>query len=219
MADADATDGDALSRLAPGRHSDGVFIRPAYHERGVPGALPDVWLRPEVVTRLAESAAHLRPQDLGLLVLDGWRPRALQGFLWKRYRDELEDDTELEGAALDERAREFVSPPGGPGPPPAHSTGAALDVTLCTADGEPLAMGGEFDELTDRSHPGYYERQGLTDEERTYRDRRRLLSGAMSSAGFWRLPTEWWHFEYGTPAWARHAGTEALYGEILPPSD
>ena len=41
MADAAAADGDALSRLAPGRHGEGVFVRPAYHERGVPGALPD----------------------------------------------------------------------------------------------------------------------------------------------------------------------------------
>ena len=152
-------------------------------------------------------------------MLDGWRPRSLQGLLWERYRDELEEETQLEGAALDERAREFVSPPAEPGPPPAHSTGAAVDVTLCTLDGEPLAMGGEFDELTDRSHPDHYERDKLTDEERTYRDRRRLLSDAMASAGFWRLPTEWWHFEHGTAAWARGTGAAPVYGETAPPSD
>jgi D-alanyl-D-alanine dipeptidase len=207
-------DGGALTRLAPSEEGGVVFAEPAYHRRGLPGALPDIWLRPEVAARVRDGARALESHGLGLLVLDGWRPRALQAALWEQYRSELARQTGLEGAALDERTRAFVSPPGGSDPPPAHSTGAAVDLTLCTRDGEPLDMGGAFDELSAHSHPDHYERDPVPDEARLYRDRRRLLAEAMASAGFWRLPTEWWHFEYGTAGWASETGAEALFGEV-----
>jgi D-alanyl-D-alanine dipeptidase len=194
-----------------------VHIDPAYCRRGIDGALPDVWLREDTARRLTKAAERLREHNLGLLVLDGWRPQSLQTTLWNRYRDRLAKETGLTGEALDERAREFVTPPTGSDVPPPHSTGGAVDVTLYALDGQPLDMGGDFDELTDRSHPDHYERDDLTDEERAYRDRRRLLDSAMSSAGFWRFPTEWWHFEYGTASWATAIGASPLYGTAPSP--
>jgi zinc D-Ala-D-Ala dipeptidase len=205
----------ALTRL--GTERAGLFTDPVYHRRGLPGAVPDIWVRGEVADRLAAALADLEGERTGLLVLDGWRSRTLQAALWDRYRAELQSASELEGEALESRLREFVSPPGDSKVPPAHTTGGAVDVTLCTLDGEPLDMGGDFDELTDRSRPGFYERPDLTHTERLYRNRRRLLMRAMESAGFWRLPTEWWHFEYGTSAWASHAGGPPRFGEAQAP--
>jgi zinc D-Ala-D-Ala dipeptidase len=210
-----ADSGLELTRLAGGR--DGLFTDPVYHRRGLPGAVPDVWVREEVAERLAAAVRALDEEGLGLLVLDGWRPRSVQAALWERYRNELHAASSLEGAALESRLREFVSPPGASGSPPAHSTGGAVDVTLCTPDGAPLDMGGDFDELTDRSHPDFYERPGLAGADLVYRDRRRLLLRAMGSAGFWRLPTEWWHFEYGTSGWASQAGAAPRFGEAEAP--
>jgi zinc D-Ala-D-Ala dipeptidase len=218
MADV-AADAAELEALPRADEAAGVFACPAYRERGVPGALAEIWVRPAVVDRLADAARVLRGADRGLLVLDGWRPRSLQATLWTTYREDLARNTKLHGEALDRRAREFVTPPDRADPPPGHSTGAAVDVTLCTPAGEPLDMGGEFDELTDRSHPGYYERQPLTPEERACRDRRRMLYDAMTAARFWQLPTEWWHFEYGTSAWASALGGQTMYGEATPPAE
>jgi len=189
------TEPPKLLQLAAGRHSGCLWVEPVYHERAYKEALPDVRLLPEVVDALFRVAERLRAgHGLGLLVWDGWRPLELQGRLWEEYRRELALATDLEGEALDARTRLFVSPPEDAGAPP-HSTGRAVDLTLCSLVGEPLDMGGEFDELTERSVGDRYERPDLTEEETAYRDRRRLLREAMEVEAFRRLPSEWWHFE------------------------
>jgi D-alanyl-D-alanine dipeptidase len=206
-------DAARLVRLAAGVHDGGLWVEPAYHPRGYAQALPEIWLRNEVVERLARAAEALGGESLALLLWDGWRPLSLQQQLWDEYRHRLAVSTGLEGEALDARVREFVAPVTD-GEAPAHSTGGAVDLSLCTSEGAALDMGGEFDELTDRSHPGFYERPGLTPDEESYRDRRRLLDRVMGDQGFERLPSEWWHFEYGTPSWAKWTGERALFGAI-----
>jgi zinc D-Ala-D-Ala dipeptidase len=188
----------SLRRLRPGAHDGCLWVEPIYHRHGYEQAIPDVRLRPDVADALMRVAERLRAEhDLGVLVWDGWRPIELQRQLWDEYRQQLARATGLAGEALDARTRLFVSPPELDGAPPPHSTGRTVDLTLCSLDGAPLDMGGEFDELTDRSAGDRYEREGLTPTEATYRDRRRLLLMAMEAQGFRRLPSEWWHFEYG----------------------
>jgi D-alanyl-D-alanine dipeptidase len=188
-------------------------VEPAYRRRGYARALPDIWLRREVGERLMRAAAALHGDGLALLVWDGWRPLALQRQLWDEYRRTLAASTGLEDKALDARAREFVAPVMG-GETPAHSTGGAVDLSLCSSQGIAIDMGGDFDELTDRSHPGFYERSVLTPDEVSFRDRRRLLHRVMNDQGFERLPSEWWHFEYGTPNWAEWTGQQTLFGAV-----
>jgi D-alanyl-D-alanine dipeptidase len=36
----------------------------------------------------------------------------------------------------------------------------------------------------------------------------------MISAGFTNLPSEWWHYDYGTKFWAYFTGNKALYKGI-----
>ncbi|MCC0177787.1 D-alanyl-D-alanine dipeptidase [Waterburya agarophytonicola K14] len=85
--------------------------------------------------------------------------------------------------------------------PPPHSTGAAVDVTIVNDRGEALDMGGEIDELSERSHPDYYisDRDG---ENQQYHFNRQLLYRVMTKAGFCQHPREWWHFSLGDQMWA-----------------
>ena len=85
--------------------------------------------------------------------------------------------------------------------PPPHSTGAAVDVTLVNDRGETLDMGGEIDELSERSQPDYYlrDRDGGNQQ---YHFHRQLLNRVMTNAGFQRHPGEWWHFSCGDQMWA-----------------
>jgi D-alanyl-D-alanine dipeptidase len=83
--------------------------------------------------------------------------------------------------------------------------------------GAPLPMGSAIDAYPPHCLPSFYAacRDG---EESAFHNNRRLLRDAMSSAGFYRLPQEWWHFSYGDRAWAvlkalDDGGTpEAVYG-------
>lgn len=37
----------------------------------------------------------------------------------------------------------------------------------------------------------------------------------MCNAGFTNLPSEWWHYDYGTRFWGFFTGNQALYEGIL----
>ena len=207
--------GDELLRLCAPRHRDGLWVSPAYAGLGYAAALEDVYLRPEVAGRLLLACQSLAPEGLGLLVLDGWRSLALQKALYQDYREQLADASGLSGEELAELVARFVTDPERQTAPPAHATGGAVDLTLCdAASGTPLDLGGAFDELTERSEPGYYDR--ATDAcGRRYAGLRRLLDEAMTGAGFVRLATEWWHFEYGTRLWSERRGTAVRFGAVF----
>lgn len=195
-----------------------IRVEAAYRLRGYRSALDGVWVRTEVAERLERAADALGSRGCGLLVWDGWRPPDLQAELYEEYRRTIAAERGLAGAELDRVVGEFVNPPDVEDPPPPHSTGGAVDLTLYdAAGGAPLDMGGDFDELTDRTHPDFYERDELTAEERVYRDRRRLLHEAMTDAGFVRFPTEWWHFEFGTAFWAQGTGEPPRFRRVAGP--
>jgi zinc D-Ala-D-Ala dipeptidase len=85
--------------------------------------------------------------------------------------------------------------------PPPHSTGAAVDLTMVNSYGRVIDMGGEIDELSQRSHPDYYfESKQLIQQQ--YHRHRQLLNQVMTHAGFARHPQEWWHFSLGDQMWA-----------------
>lgn len=193
-----------------------LITRSAYVDLGYQQALPDVWLRREVAAAV-NAAARLLPPDLGLLLWDGWRPVGLQGELYDRYRDDIARQTGLTGAELEAETQRFVSLPcTDEDKPSPHLTGGSIDLTLVELEtGLTLPMGGEFDELTDRSRADYYERAGLTDEELAYRDRRRLLAAVMTHAGFSQYPEEWWHFDRGNQFGHHRVGGPARYGPVL----
>lgn len=203
--------GEPLAELAP---SERIRIRSAYFSEGYASALPGIWLRESVAARL-EQAAHQLPVGMTLVLWDGWRPVELQAELYERYRAAIARESGLQGEPLEIETQRFVSLPStDPSRPSPHLTGGSIDLTLGTPDGIPLDMGGEFDELGERSLPHYYE-QAETGIELTYRNRRRLLRAAMNEAGFANYNEEWWHFDFGNQFWGRIREQEAIYGPVF----
>lgn len=192
-----------------------IATYPAYFKMGVPGAVPECYLRDQTYQRLLQAAQSL-PEGVRLVVLDGWRPYAVQQYLFDTLMDILvKKHSDWVPQRLLAKARELVSPPSfdeqSPSP---HLTGGAVDVALCDLQGRLLEMGTAFDEASPKSYSAYFEGlEAFNPEQRSVRDNRRLLYNAMTAAGFSNLPSEWWHYDFGDQLWAwyqRHP--KAHYG-------
>lgn len=190
-------------------------VFPAYARLGIPGAVPECFVREGVYRRLLAVARSL-PPGLGLVVLDGWRPWRVQQYLFDTLFEVMRArHPALDEAALLARTREFVAMPSrDPRAPSPHLTGGAVDVTLCDADGLMLDMGSLFDEASSASHSDYLERLEAPDaRQRRAREARRVLYHAMCAQGFTNLPSEWWHYDHGDQLWAHYTGrASAHYG-------
>lgn len=207
-----------LTRLPRGRHPGGIWVAPVYRDRGYAEALEDVWIRAPLLPLLLEAARAAERHGHGLLLWDGWRSSELQRTLYEQYRAHLQRSSGLTAEPLADLVEQFVTHPDRASSPPAHSTGGAVDVTLCDPrTGAPCDLGGEFDELTARSHPGFYD-DATDDAGRRYAALRHQLDDVMSHAGFVRFPAEWWHFEYGTALWAGAMGRPIVFERTAGPS-
>ncbi len=196
-----------LSPFAPRR----LAVDPRYHAAGLPGALPECYAREGVARRLLVAAEAL-PPGWRLVVYDAWRPLAVQRALYTaRLRALRAAHPGAPAAWLAREAARYVAPPSAdPARPAPHATGRAVDLGVLDARGASLPMGTAFDTFAPRSHTRYYEQrlergQRLAPAERAYLQHRRLLYAALTAAGFWNYPEEWWHFEYGA----------AQYGPLL----
>lgn len=185
-------------------------------------------LRRRVVERLLQAQAELHSASPGLrlAIFDAWRPVAVQRFMiehtvaeecLRRGLDPASDTAEWE-VVQREVARFWAEPSLDPSMPPPHSTGAAVDLTLADAAGEPLAMGGAIDAIDPVSEPDHYRPQAERDpagEAALWHRRRDLLHTVMENAGFTRHPCEWWHFSHGDQLWAWQRGhASACYGRV-----
>lgn len=165
-------------------------------------------LRHGVVQRLLQAQAQLQAEhpQLQLLIFDAFRPLAVQHFMVE-YTRGLPGVSEAEVQAL------WAAPSRDPATPPPHSTGAAVDLTLASRTGEPLAMGGEIDAVGDIAKPLHFEAAAAGTLEAQFHLHRCWLAQAMASAGFARHPGEWWHFSWGDQLWAWSSGEpQACYG-------
>lgn len=213
--------GESIEGLEAG---DRIFVSPAYHARGFTTASNEIRLRRRVIAALRRAATLLRP-DVGLVVWDGLRSLATQGEIGSRFAASLRrlPLNDIERQSLLDR---FVSPlpPSRTyferNPPP-HTTGGAVDVSLCDLAGNPLNMGAEFDQFDSAADLRYFEEDdevASTTVEACLR--RRLLYWAMIGAGFAPYGPEYWHFEYATQrASAFHGHSSANYGYAVPWED
>jgi D-alanyl-D-alanine dipeptidase len=117
--------------------------------------------------------AALEADGLGLQVYDCFRPLSVQRKFWALVPD-----------------RRYVADPSKGS---RHNRGAAVDLTLVDAGGQPLDMGTDFDAFNERAHRDY---RGLPTSALANRAR---LEQAMARQGFVGLATEWWHFD--APDW------------------
>ncbi len=182
-----------LALVAPGvrfdirYHGEDNFTGAPLPGYGAAGA----WLLREPARALGEAQRDLEAEGLGLLVFDAYRPaRASRAMVaWARRTGQ----GHLVGPYVAERS--------------SHNSGRAVDLTLVRLEtGEPLEMGGAFDEFSERSHTESASGQALSN--------RLLLRSAMVARGFRPYDLEWWHFGYpadGAPS------RDAPYGCSEPP--
>ena len=169
-------------------------------------------LRAGVVERLL-TALPLLPDGLRFLVVEGYRPLALQVAYFERHvRDLRKINPEWSSERLHREARRSLAPP----PIGPHVCGAAVDLTLCTVTGAELPMGTEVDADLAEEPACYTDATGLpADAARN----RRILVETLSSVGLVNYPTEWWHWSYGDRYWALVTGAPAaLYGQLSFPT-
>jgi D-alanyl-D-alanine dipeptidase len=122
---------------------------------------------------LLQSHRWLRQFGFGLLIHDAYRPWYVTRMFW----DATPDDKKIFVADPSQGSR--------------HNRGCAVDLTLYDLNtGNQVEMTGGYDEMSERSYPGF---PGGTSLERWHRD---LLGQAMSMRGYTVYQFEWWHFDY-----------------------
>jgi len=119
--------------------------------------------------------AHKKFNELGygLLIHDAYRPWYVTKIFWE---------------ATPPEKRIFVADPSQGS---RHNRGCAVDLSLYDLKtGTPIEMVGVYDEMSERSYPGY---PGGTSLQRMHRE---LLRRIMEEEGFLVYSFEWWHFDY-----------------------
>lgn len=191
----------------------GFCISSQYYQRRLPGSFPDCYVRKSVASML-EKAQELLPKGIRFKIYDGYRPLSIQKALWdyfiKVVRERNPKDTEEE---IKIKTSYFVSEPSyNIDLPSLHNTGGAIDLSLIYEDGDNLDMGTSFDSFKETAWSSYFE---MNNSNIMARENRRILYYAMIEAGFTNLPSEWWHYEYGTKFWSYFKGRPALYKGII----
>jgi D-alanyl-D-alanine dipeptidase len=197
-----------------------------YHRRS------PYYLRQSVVDALikAQSSLNKLYPDWRIQIFDAYRPLEVQKFMVDYTFTCLICDRNLSKENLSSQQEQSIwaevyqfwsVPSDDPKTPPPHSTGAAIDVTLVDDRGKTLDLGGEIDEISERSYPNYY--ANINSESGSiYHQRRDLLREIFVKAGFCRHPQEWWHFSLGDQMWAwqqqqqnPHSAIVACYGRVV----
>ncbi|WP_283134761.1 M15 family metallopeptidase [Rhizohabitans arisaemae] len=160
-------------------------------------------LRSGLLDRLLQ-AQRLLPDGYRLLVVEGFRPKDLQRKYFDEYASELRaahrdwSEEQLRVAASRYVAPIEVAP---------HIAGAAVDLTLCTEDGEELDLGTPVNATPEASAGRCYTAAEGIGAEATHN--RRIMAAALEPAGLVNYPTEWWHWSYGDRYWAMSVGARA----------
>lgn len=192
---------------------NGLLVDSQYYNQGIPGSYKDCYVRESVLKMLLE-AEKLLPKGYKLKLFDGFRQICVQQRLWNYHRQQLKIKyPDLSDAELDLKTSFFVSRPSyDKSKPSLHNTGGAIDLTIVNDRGIELDMGTKFDAFGDKAWTNYFEINGINP---TIRDNRRLLYNIMIEVGFTNLPSEWWHYDYGTKFWAYFNKTDAIYEGLL----
>jgi D-alanyl-D-alanine dipeptidase len=167
-------------------------------------------VRDSLATRL-DVAAGLLPVGVRLRVVEGHRSPSDQLAIIARYSAEIcARHPGISAAELDRLTSRYVAPLA----VAPHVAGAAVDLTLVDACGEPLDLGTPIDATPEQSQGRcYFASRSISPDARAHRD---LLAEVLGVVGLVNYPTEWWHWSYGDRYWALISGAEAaLYGPVL----
>ncbi len=163
-------------------------------------------LRASVAERLLKAEKILQTMNptLTFKITDSFRPISLQ----KQYFDEIYKRYSDLGLTGDELYTSVTKVIADPACHPPHSTGGAIDMTVCNiSTGEVVDMGSILDDVDDGCAMTFCPE--ISDEAKK---NRLLLYTAMVEAGFTNAPSEWWHYSYGDREWAIRTGQKhAVY--------
>ncbi len=152
--------------------------------------LREAYLHPKAAAALVKAQKRLRQlrPDLSLKVYDAARPMSIQQKMWDKVKNTPKYF--------------YVSNPARGGG--LHNYGMAVDLTLCTLEGDSIPMGTKIDYMGAAAHID--KEASLVASGRISREaqaNRRQLREVMAYAGFKPLRTEWWHFNYVSRAVAK----------------
>ncbi|MBQ1052810.1 M15 family metallopeptidase [Micromonospora sp. C51] len=166
-------------------------------------------LRQPVVDRLL-AAQRTLPDGLRLLIVEGYRPYQAQLDIFTGYQEELRRaHPDWSPERLYRETTKFVSPV----EVAPHSTGGAVDLTLCTVDGVELDMGTPVDATPEASDNACFTAAWSIGPDA--RRHRQIMAAALRGAGLVNYPTEWWHWSYGDRYWALLTGApRTRYGPV-----
>lgn len=158
---------------------------------------------------------EILPNDIGIAYFEGLRP------LWKqkeyfddKFKEVLENinDKDLAYQETSKHISPFIDNI------PAHTTGAAIDITLFRIkDSKEILLNmGMFDTIY-----GPNPQQETFSENTTIEQRknRLILFEAAAIAGFVNYGFEWWHYSYGDKAWGYVKKQNAIYGLAVDKND
>jgi D-alanyl-D-alanine dipeptidase len=153
-------------------------------------------LRQAVVDRLLIAQRSL-PFGLRLLLVEGYRPLATQAAIVDRYAAELRRrHPDWSPERVHVQTSTFVAPVD----VAPHSTGGAVNLTLCTAEGAELDLGTAPGAIPTAGRDDCF--TGARHIPTSARWNRRIMSDALSRAGLVNYPAQWWHWSYGDRYWA-----------------
>lgn len=146
------------------------------------GDFDEAYMQPDPARMLAQANQYLKEikPDHSLYIYDAVRPRSVQQILWDTLDRPIED-----------KPKYVANPQEGS----IHNYGAAVDLTIADADGQPIDMGTDFDYFGVKAYPIHEEEmiaQGELSEVQVAN--RKLLRDVMTRAGFSTITSEWWHF-------------------------
>jgi len=193
----------------------GIRFEPKYYLQNIPGATKNIYARKKLMRLLLKAEKSL-PDGYHLKIYDAYRPIKVQQYLWDKYRNKILENpinADKTSEEIDELTSHFVSKPSYDiNCPSVHNTGGAVDLTIVDDNDNELDMGTEFDDFTDKAWTDYYEHNNI---DENIRNNRRLLYTVMKNTGFTNLPSEWWHYDYGTKFWAHYNRQPMKYLGVL----
>ena len=198
-----------------------------YAALGAPyGDRSPYFLRESVLTQLAQAQTALQAKQPGWLlqIFDAYRPIPVQQFMVDYTFEQLAKEAGLDPKSMPEQARAHIHaqvihfwavPSPNHNTPPPHSTGAAIDLTLCDANGSAVEMGSPIDELSPRSYPNHFANSAEPQTQKAHHNRS-LLAEVMVGAGLSQHSNEWRHFSLYDQMLALQQGEGAIarYGSI-----
>lgn len=186
-----------------------VSLKP-YHHGQKAKEVKSFYVR-QTVGLMLKKAEELLPENVHILLIDGWRSREAQKKLYSQVYNRLKGENPAWRESILRRVvNEFVFPPDA-GVVPYHATGGSVDVTLCWPNGRRLAM------WSHKMRPEKQTRLNTPGLPRNVQKNRLILKTVMEQVGFTNYPSEWWHWSYGCSGWAVRTGRQvAIYGEIKP---